>query len=430
MDRALRVLALALALAVPMALVGCDSATAAARRAASAGGAGQEDAAAPVPNEPIVLGPGSGVERAERTRRPVREDDAFFREKWQAASDASAAGDDETALGMISGTLALKPKSPWDERLRSLRAQIHSRHVSTEVLRLDARGDKDYVPFDADVDFLIRLRNVGTTDLVVRPPEGEGERSTTGSTLFLTVTRRDRDVYAETLVTSWKQVVPLLRPGDPEIDLAPGRSTEVRVRIPAEEAGGAISGLRSLEVGGELRADRVEAGTVLPFGRIPIRPGRVVALPSNFEPIAADPLGSLKKAASLDMPVHLLVAVEFVVSKDRPEAMGVLADVLATGPEELRPAALNAILSLRAAAKGDPLPPLVEPLMGALASHAERAAAVMDGLRALTGVSLAPDARLWEDWWRRHGRLSGSLVAPEEDVPAPVKAPKAPKAPK
>jgi hypothetical protein len=70
------------------------------------------------------------------------------------------------------------------------------------------------------------------------------------------------------------------------------------------------------------------------------------------------------------------------------------------------------VLLLRTQAAGSPLRPLAAPFVAALAAHPEREEAVIDGLHALTGVSLAPDARLWQDWWRR------SAIGPAPSVPS------------
>jgi hypothetical protein len=376
--------------------------------------------------EPFVL-PGREPEESDaRARRRVNEGEAFYEEKLESARAYAAEGDDETALRVLAAALALNPGSPYEERLKTLRAEVRAKHVQAEVLRADARGTRDYVPFGADVDVVVRLRNVGPTDVVIRPPEEGTDAPTTGSALFLSVTRRDRDIYAATLVRTWTQMVPLVPAGAAEIVIPPAGVHETTVRIPAEDAGGAISGLRHFDVGGELRADRIECGVAQPFGRIPIRRGRVVALPGNFEPLAADPVGSIRRAASLDLPVHLLVAAEFVEPSDRVAAVAALADVLAAGPVELRTAALNALSMVRAAAVGTPLPPLAAPLMEALAARPERSAAVMDGLRALTGVSLAPDARLWEDWWRRVRERASAPVPPEDELAPKPTDPAAP----
>jgi hypothetical protein len=370
----------------------------------------------PLAAQPFELPGKPPAETDERARRRVREGQAFYEEKIETARAYAAEGDDETALRVVAAALALEPKSPYEERLRALRAEIRAKHVQAEVLRADARGVKDYVPFETDVDVVVRLRNVGPTDVVIRPPDPGATSPTTGSAFFLTVTRRDRDIYAATLVRTWTQVLPLVPAGAPEIVIPPAGVHETRMRVPAADAGGTISGLRHLDVSGELRADRVECGVAQPFGSIPIRRGRVVVLPGNFEPLAADPVGSIRKAASLDLPVHLLVAAEFVGPNERVAALGALADVLATGRPELRTAALNALSMVRAASVGAPMEPLAAPLMAALAAHPERSAALMDGLRTFTGVSLAPDARLWEDWWRRVRRGAAAPVLPEDEA--------------
>ncbi len=248
----------------------------------------------------------------------------------------------------------------------------------------------------------------------IRPPDGSGAEAVSGSTLVLTMKRTDRDIYAAELSRSWTQSVPLLAAGSEDLSIPPEGVHEVRVRVPAEEVGDAIAGLKVLDLSGELRAGRILAGLEEPFGRVAIRPGRVVALPANYEPLAADPLGSLSKAVDALAPVHLLVATEFVAADDRPAAVAILARALSTSPVEMRPAALNALDLLRRAAVGTPVRPLAEPLMNALGAHPEREADLMEALHTVTLVSLAPDARLWQDWWRRELRGEGSHVVAED----------------
>lgn len=378
-----------------------------------------------VTGTPQVVGTGATPEDPSRRSRRAVEDDvaAVVRERLAAAREALDGGADEEALALLDGALALDPPEELAERARALKAEARARRLEDEVLRVDVRGVREYVPFGEAVDVIVRLRNVGTADVVISPPSGSGKEALSGSTLALRVRRRDRDVYAAELVRTWNRLVPLVEGGDPAVRVPPEGSLEVRVRIPAEDAGAPLSGLRVLEVEGDLRAGRIEAGLSEPLGRVRIRPGRVVVLPSNYEPLAADPVGSLRKAAAGSAPVHLLVAAEFVAPDDRPSAVAVLAEVLATGSADMMAAALNALRHVRAAAAGTALRPLVEPLFRALRAHPDRPAGVVEGLSVVTGVSLAPDVRLWEDWWRRESAGPGGLVPAEDGSPSGSRGP-------
>ncbi len=141
---------------------------------------------------------------------------------------------------------------------------------------------------------------------------------------------------------------------------------EAAARIPVEEAGDAISGLRVLEVSGTLRPTRMRVGDEERSVRLPVRPGKVVVVPKGYEPLAAEPLRSMRRAVQTVAPIHLIVANEFVGRGDDPEAMGVLADALAEGHASLRRAALAAIAMVRDRSVGRPLAPLAKPLMEAL----------------------------------------------------------------
>ena len=414
-----------------LALAGCAAghhgATPRARGAAMPCAAPQPDLAAgadpavPLPPPPDPLRPSvphrGGKTGDTSSRRPAGEDDAFFQAKFDAAREALQAGREDQALEVLAATLRLDPPSPWDGRLKAMRLEIRERQVGVDAIRVDARGERDYVPFDQDVDLVLRVRNVGTCDLVIRAPEGDGPGAISGATFVLSVQRLDRDVYGAELRRSWTQTVPLVTTETGPLRIPPETSHEVRVRMPAEDAGGALSGVRTLVVGGELRAGRIECGLQEPLGRVSIRPGRVLALPRGFEPIAADPLGSLGKAIRATAPIHVLVAAEFLPASARVEAMRTIADGLSTGEPALEPALVNAVRTLRRAAAGERLQPLAEPLIFALRGHPDRSDDLMEGLAALTGVSLAPDARLWEDWWRREVRPDAAVPLDEEPAP-------------
>jgi hypothetical protein len=379
-----------------------------------------------IPEEPLPPGvgpivipnPGRGGDGGpERDRREVAPDEEAWSAKWDLASRYAAAGYDEEALAVIDAALALGPPAAWAGRLRGLAQSLEARRAEA-VLRVDARGERNFVAFRAPVDLVVRLRNLSDAPLVFpsAPVSAAGE-PLTPSVLVLSIRRRDIDIYSSELRRRWTQSVPLLAPGAPSLRIPPGGVHEVTARIPAADAGEPLSGIRVFEVEGLLRPAFGREG---PPGldRVPIRRGRVVALPDGFEPLARDPLGSLERAIDAVAPPHLLVATEFAPRASRREVMGSLARALGEGDPALRTAALSAIALLRERSVGEPLAPLAEPLVRALDAWPERTEDLAEALRALSGAALAPDARLWRDWWRRV-RDSRSAVPPPDDARGP-----------
>jgi hypothetical protein len=288
-----------------------------------------------------------------------------------------------------------------------------------ETLRIDIRGAKDYVPFDVDLDFVVRLRNVSSDDVVFAAPgtatAPDGTPLST-SVLVLKVTRRDIDVTASELSRTWSQTVPLQRPGDGAVTIPPGGRHVVRVRIPAADSGRSVAGLRVFQVDGILRPSGMKALRRDVSEPVRVRPGRVVALPGNFEPIAADPLGSLERAIPALAPVHLLLAAEFVPREGRGEATRLLARALSEGDPGLRTAAVAGLRRVREHAVGSPLAPLAEPLVAALLARPERAEALVAGLEALTGAGVGPDPLRWGEWWRSERTASLRVTDPAAEA--------------
>jgi len=352
--------------------------------------------------EPIVWGRGAEAatgEKDTREKRKLEAELAGWQEKYDLAQRYVAGGYDEEALQVLGAALAQEPPSPWGERMRSLRTSIQVRRAEELLLRIDARGTKDYVGFGEPIDFVIRLRNVSGEVVTLLPP-GE-EEDTSPSALLVEITRIDRDIHATELRRSWNHTVFFLKPGDEPIRIPPGGVQELPVRIPEEAAGAPIAGLRTIELAGVVRPTRLRKGAEPRTVRLPIRKGRVMALPRNFEPLTVDPLKSMRTAVDTVAPAHLLIATEFVPPSRRPEAARILAEALETGHPALYRAALGGLGLLRQRSVGDPLAPFVQPLLSGLTRTPGRADALMEGLSTVTGVRLAPDPRLWKDWWRR-----------------------------
>jgi hypothetical protein len=349
--------------------------------------------------------------------RPVPGDEAGWEEKHDLATGYAAGGYDEAALTVIREVLAQDPPAAWRERFVNLRTSLRLRRTETDWLRVQARGERDYVTFGTDVDWLIRIRNVSDRVLVLRAPAtGPGRASP--SALSLGIVRRDVDIYGGELERQWNQTVYLHQAGGCDIRIPPGSIHEATVRVPADDVGAAISGLRTIELTGTLRAVVTEeAGEPRTIG-LRIRRGRVVVVPHGYEPLARAPIPSMVTAIDAVAPTHLLIATEFVPRVDDDQAMDQLTRALATGDEALRTAALGGIRLLRDRNVGRPLARFVHPLVDALERHPERGAAIMEALTLASGQALAPDPRLWMDWWRRAGR-SELTVPPFERRAAP-----------
>lgn len=376
---------------------------------------GAEDAQGPqAPSfAPIVFGTGmegaSGRDEFQQKRK-LEGDAAGWQEKLALARRYAAGGYDAEALQVLDGAIAQAPPAPWGDKLRGLRQSLIVRRAEEVLLRVEARGMKDYVPFETPVDFVVRLRNVSDQVVSIHAPAAGSGTSPTA--VLVEMRRRDRDVHATQLGRTWNRVLYLQKAGDPPIRIAPGGVHELPVRIPAEAAGPVISGVRTLVLGGTLRPTGLRKGDEPRRVTLPIRPGRVMALPRGFEPLAADPLGSMRTAVDTVAPAHLLVATEFVPPGRRPDAMAVLADALGSGHRALYRAALGSVDLLRERAVGSATGPLAGPLVDALEHAPGRGEALMEALSTLTGVRLAPDPRLWRDWYRRDENRRRPVTAP------------------
>ncbi len=350
-----------------------------------------------------------------RDRRPVSPDDEAWDAKLTLARDYSAGGYDAQALDVVRAALALDPPAPWSQRFADLAASLRVIRIEDELLRAEVAPIRDYVVFGEPVDFEIRLRNVGREPLSLMPPEVGASRGDVLSpgAVTLDVRRVDRDIYASRMERSWTQNFLWHRPEEGPTRLDPGAVRRIPVRIPAEEVGPAIAGLRQIVVEGTLRPARVVVGDRTQPLTLRVRPGFVIVLPRNYEGLVADPIGAMGRSIDAVAPVHLLVASEFVPRDRGPDATRILARSLSEGDPSMRRAALAALERLRERLAGRPLRPLGQPLIDALGASPAREAALMEGLAALSGHVLAADARLWRDWWTREVPDSRPVVAPE-----------------
>ncbi len=353
--------------------------------------------------EPIVFpnpgAKGRGLPGRVSDDVSVPEAERGWQEKLRLASGYAEGGYADEALEVIRQTLAMNPPADWAARFRGLRSSLKVREVEMTLLRADVRGDRDYVPFQTDVDWDVRIRNVSDHDVVLA---ASGDASP--AALVMRIVRRDLDIYAAELKREWTQTVFLQEPGGAPIVIPPGGMHVQRVRVPATDVGAPISGLRILEVGGTLRgtlggSEEGRAGVMLP-----LRPGRVVVLPDGFEPLTRDPVGSMATAREAVAPPHFLVAAEFVPAGRVADAVREVATTLEAGDPVLRTAALGALTLLAERAAGRPLAPLARPLLDALERTPSRSRSLMEALTILSHTHRPPDPRFWQEWGRRLAR--------------------------
>jgi hypothetical protein len=368
--------------------------------------------------EPIVIpnprAAEGGVPGTVREDRPVGEEDAGWDEKFQLAAGYAAGGFDDEARTIIAAALAQDPPAGWAQRFRQLRTSLRVRRIEEDLLRVDARGALDYVAFGKDVFWRVRIRNVSDEEVVFPPPGGD---ELSPSALTLTVLRRDLDIFGAELRRTWNTTVPIQQAGGQPVRIPAHRAHEVTVRVPADDAGRPLSGIRIFEMSGSLRVTSLRAGDREEQGSLPVRRGRAVALPDGFEPIARDPVGSMAAAAAAGAPTHLLVAAEFVPRRRITSAIAILARTLGTGASTLRRAALSALIVLRERAVGRPVADVAEPLVLALQEHPERAELLMEALTTLSGKAFPSDPRLWLDWWRRARDARTPVTLPRDEAP-------------
>jgi hypothetical protein len=130
-------------------------------------------------------------------------------------------------------------------------------------------------------------------------------------------------------------------------------------------------GFTVYRISGSLRPSVVLAGEREDYRSIPLPEVVIRVMPRNFEPIAKEPLTSLRKALTKQAPVHLLVAAELLPAGDRPAAIETLVEALRVG-----------------------------------AGPMERS--ILASLRRIAPVELPLDPGAWCAWWDDQSRSSSA----------------------
>jgi hypothetical protein len=244
-----------------------------------------------------------------------------------AAREAFVRGDDRECLRIVREALDAGAPEPVAAELRALRYEARRRLLSREVVEARIVPRRDFVVFGEDIVLDLSLHSVGSG--VLRVPVSDSGAS--DAMFVLDWTRRDFDIFGNELSVSGRDVVAL--PGD--IDLGPGEGKGVEFRLTGDRTAGSHRGITVIDVSGIFRPSVIVAGEDRYYESVDARGASVRLLPPGYEPIAEDPVGTLRKAITMNAREHLLVAGELAPRERRREVVDILLAALGAGvPEE------------------------------------------------------------------------------------------------
>jgi hypothetical protein len=168
--------------------------------------------------------------------------------------------------------------------------------------------------------------------------------------------------YAAAEVLSHRQIAAFGRMLEFDI----GEQIESSMALPLGQAGDS-SAIWRVRLAATIRIDGVVIdGEELPIGKVRLAPAVFLVVPGNWEPLAADPFGSLErlmKMPNAEVDRHVLIAAALVPAARKQEAIELLVSNLATAP------------------------------------NMRRLDTMMAALRYLTGRNFQENPVLWKEWW-------------------------------
>jgi hypothetical protein len=235
---------------------------------------------------------------------------------FAAAQTAWGSGDSLSALAIVNHALLSGVPSELEGSFRDLRSKARAAVVMTKVCRVRVLADKDAVADGDEIRMRIEFANVSPATL--RLPRAQ--KGTSDALVVLNLVREDYDVFGNARSSDFTLPVPV----EEDIVLAPGATQETPFTIPAEMAKLSHQGFSVIDLAGKFRPVSIRVGDTEFFDAIPIEKATVRVFMKGYEPLAADPLGSLKKAVEKRSPPHLLTAVELLAPADRAAAKAFL----------------------------------------------------------------------------------------------------------
>lgn len=300
----------------------------------------------PVVNRAPGVGEGGAIPLLDRDEAEGR---------LRAARDAFLLRDYESCMAIT--TKALEDGAPAEvaQELKALRYDARRLLLSRKILEGRVLPERDLVAIGEPVVFTLVLTNVGGVPVEVARAFGPSSPAS----FVLDVVRQDVDIYGNVRAGSSRKTIEL----DEDLSIGVNRRGRIRFTLESGRPEDRHFGFSVMTVSGVFRPAVVRAGAEEYFTPVEVSAGEVRILPPGYEPIAADPMGTLDKAERLRAREHLLIAAELAPPERQREVLGKLIGYL----------------------------PRAEPGM---------ADTIMAALRRLTGQSFAARPDAWTKWWK------------------------------
>jgi hypothetical protein len=269
------------------------------------------------------------MKAAVRPGTPETPDAAAAEARAEAAlAQAEAAwrsGDPLLTLATVSHALIEGVPPHLGGAFRDLRAKARTAVVGSKICRIRAVPERDAVADGAPVAVRIDFTNLSAA--TIRMPREQ--KGTSAATVVLQLAREDYDLYGNEKTSTSTLSVPLTE----DVVLGPGATQPMPIVIPAEMMQLAHEGFSVVEVRGQFRPVAIQVGESEFFDAIPLETARVRVLMKGYEPLAEDPLGSLRKSVEKRSPPHLFTCVELLAPSDRAAAKALLEEAKKNDPE-------------------------------------------------------------------------------------------------
>jgi hypothetical protein len=280
----------------------------------------------------------------ESTAPGVDERAAAAEAAVSAALQAWRDGDSLAAMAIATRALRDGVPDEYEPRLRRIRTQARETLLEEQVARLSVMAEQDAIADGDDVRGVVRVQNRSSAPVVIARTADDSS----ATLAVLEIVRHDYDPWGNVRSNEFTQRVTLTD----DLELGPGGLADIPFTIPADSIRLNHVGFSTLRIGGHLRAVSVKVGATELFDALPIEPALVRVFQQNYEPMAENPMESLRLAIAKRSPPHILIAAELLAPDERAEAVDLLA-VAAEEDPPLAPACNAASQRLKALLSGD-----------------------------------------------------------------------------